>query len=236
MRKLLISALAVLALAPTAAAQAADSHAPKGARLDWLPTDEWVMSSWLPYDEQRLYATIDTTRDDLRIWLDDHRSLGQLARDHGWTGSTRSLALKLVEPRFASVSKAMRHTLVQRATDTLTQPHLARHVLFHVFHTPAVATHAPSIFGVSAATFRKLRNSGMSPVRIGARGGHSATLVRSRLGSVLQARGRHAVAAGAVSPLQAKNLWAEQSADLAAYVNRSFRTSEQQIDFICHPH
>jgi hypothetical protein len=236
MRKLLIAPLLVVALLPTAAAQAADSHASKGARLDWLPTDEWVMSAWLPYDEQRLYTTIDTTRDDLRNYLDDHRSLIGLARRHGYKGSTRALALKLVQPRFPSVSAAMRHVLVERAEDTLTQPHLSRHVLFHVFHTPAVATHAPSIFGVTAATYKRLRNSGISPKAIGARGGHGSATVRSRLASVLQARDNHGAAAGALSSTQAKSLWAEQSEDLSAYVSRAYRTSEQQIDFICHPH
>jgi stress-induced morphogen len=236
MRKLLIAPLLVLALLPAAAAQAADSHAPKGARLDWLPTNEWVMSAWLPYDESRLYATIDTSRDDLRNYLDDHRTLAALARQHGWTGSTRALALKLVQPRFAGVSKTMRHVLVQRALDTLTQAHLSRHVIFHVFHTPAIAGHAPSIFGVTATTYRRLRNHGTSPQTIGARGGHSTALVRSRLASVLRARDQHGAAVGAVSTEQAKSLWSEQQSDLAAYVTRAYRTSEQQIDFICHPH
>lgn len=43
--------LVLLLLAAPASANGADSHAPHGARLDWLPTDTWVMSGWLPYDE-----------------------------------------------------------------------------------------------------------------------------------------------------------------------------------------
>jgi hypothetical protein len=39
--RLLLLVLAALLLVP-AAAQAADSHAPHGARLDWLPSDEWA--------------------------------------------------------------------------------------------------------------------------------------------------------------------------------------------------
>ena len=236
MRKIFIAALFVVMLLPAAAAHAADTHAPKGARLDWLPSDEWVMSSWLPYDEQRLYTTIGTSRDDLRNYLDDHRTLGQLARLHGWKGSTRALALELVSPRFSGLSKSMRHVLVRRAQDTLTQAHLSRHVLFHVFHTPAVATHAPSIFGVTPATYRRLRNSGISPQAIGASQGRSPATVQSGLASVLSARDNHGAAVGAISANQAKNLWAEQSEDLSAYVRRAYRTSEQQIDFICHPH
>ena len=53
--RLVLLMLVLLALlVPTAGAGAADSHAPHGARLDWLPTDEWVMSAWLPFDEARL--------------------------------------------------------------------------------------------------------------------------------------------------------------------------------------
>jgi signal transduction histidine kinase len=51
--RLLLLVLTALLIVP-AAAQAADSHAPHGARLDWLPRDEWVMSSWLPYDDSGL--------------------------------------------------------------------------------------------------------------------------------------------------------------------------------------
>ena len=60
-RRLLVITAAFLALLP-AAAQAADSHAPKGARGDWLPRSEWVMSSWTPFDEARLYALLRTDR------------------------------------------------------------------------------------------------------------------------------------------------------------------------------
>ena len=40
-QRLLLLVLTALLLVP-AAAQAADSHAPHGARLDWLPSDEWA--------------------------------------------------------------------------------------------------------------------------------------------------------------------------------------------------
>jgi hypothetical protein len=75
-------ALIVLCLAPMVA-RAADSHAPKGARADWLPRDEWVMSSWLPYDEARFYHLLGVDRATVDAWLDDHRTLGALAQRHG---------------------------------------------------------------------------------------------------------------------------------------------------------
>src|SRR3954471_17585461 len=83
--------LALLTAVP-AGAGAADTHAPRGARLDWLPTDEWVMSGWLPFDEARLDAVVGTDHDELARWLDDHRTLAQLARRHGVDRSVTALA------------------------------------------------------------------------------------------------------------------------------------------------
>src|SRR3954466_10418753 len=147
--RLLLLALTAL-LAIPAAAQAADSHAPRGARLDWLPRDEWVMSAWLPYDEARLYDLVHSDRAEVDAWLDDHRTLGQLARTRGWT-SQRKLAHALVAPRLKGLPRAMRSLLERRALETLTQAHLSNHVIFHVFHTPATAKPAPSIFALLPA-------------------------------------------------------------------------------------
>src|SRR3954447_14872057 len=184
---LLVLALLVLPVR----ALAADSHAPKGARRGPAPADgggrwrraappggEWVMSSWLPYDEARLYRLLGVDRATVDAWLDDHRTLGALAQRHG-VHSLRAFAGRLVATR--RVTAARRRVLRARALDTLTQAHLARHVLFHVFHTPAVAGGALGVFGASPATFRRLRNDGLSPVAIGARGHRSAAHVVSAL-------------------------------------------------------
>ncbi|MDQ3722764.1 MAG: hypothetical protein M3376_06805, partial [Actinomycetota bacterium] len=167
-RRLLLIATVVLALWPGVAA-AADSHAPKGARGDWLPPSEWVMSSWLPFDEARLYSLLQTDRKAIAGWLDDRRTLGQFAARHGYRDPGR-LAEKLVAPRLRTASPAMRRTLRRRSRDMLSQAHLARHVLFHVFHTPAIPRHAQEIFGMSPQRYRALRDSGSTPVRIAARG------------------------------------------------------------------
>src|SRR5690349_20738564 len=108
-RRLLVATLVALTIAP-ATAVAADSHAPKGARGDWLPTSEWVMSSWLPFDEARLDALLRTNRAELASWLNDKRSLGALAARRGH-GDRRKLADALVAPRLRTASPAMRRTL-----------------------------------------------------------------------------------------------------------------------------
>ncbi len=232
--RLLLPALIALLLVP-AAAQAADSHAPHGARLDWLPSDEWVMSAWLPYDEARLYELVHTDRAEVDAWLDDHRTLGQLARTRGWT-SQRKLAHALVAPRLKSVRPAMRGVLERRALQTLTQGHLSNHVLFHVFHTPAIADHAQTIFGLRPATFRHLRDSGLSPTTIARRGGRTRAGAQARLAKVLKARGRRAVRLGAMSRAQARALYAEQMASLPAFMRHTYRTPSEQVSFLCRPH
>ena len=225
-RALLLSFTLLALVAP--GASAADSHAPDGARLDWLPTSEWVMSSWLPYDEERLYALLRTDRAELSTWLNDRRGLGDLARSRGHA-SLRRLAEQLV------AGTPARHRAVRRrrALDTLTQPHLANHVVFHIFHTPAIAAASTRVFGVRPQTFRRLRAQGLSPAAIGARGGRSAIAVRGALRRLLRGRADRAVRVGAVSRSQAAALLAHQEAGLRSYVHRPFRTVAQHRAFLC---
>jgi hypothetical protein len=236
--RLLLVLLALLALgaAPIPTAGAADTNAPKGARLDWLPTDTWVMSGWLPFDEARLDVVVKTDHDELVSWLDDHRTLLALARKHGVDGSAAQLARVLVAPRLAGARPAMRPVLERRARTMLTQAHLSRHVIFHVFHTPAIPRNARAIFGLSPARFRTLRNRAMTPLAIGARGGRSGAHVRGALWALLVARADRGVRVGAMSRGEARHLLAEQQAQLRVYVGRAFRTPEQQVAFLCGVH
>ena len=236
MRLRIVTIVLLLTAVLASSAGAADTHAPKGARLDWLPTDEWVMSAWLPFDEARLDTVVKTDHAELVTWLDDHRTLLQLARAHGSRESASSLAHRLVAPRLAHVRRAMRPVLERRARDMLTQAHLSRHVIFHVFHTPAIPRNARAIFGLSPDRFRALRDSAMSPLSIGARGGKSAAHVRGALWSLLVARADRGVRLGAMSRAEADHLLAEQKDQLAVYVGRAFRTPEQQVAFLCRPH
>jgi hypothetical protein len=232
-RRLLLTTLLVLALSPSAAL-AADSHAPAGARSDWLPRSEWVMSSWMPFDEARLYDVLDTNRAELATWLNDERTLGQFAARRGHRDQRR-LAATLIAPRLRTASPAMRRELRARTLEMLTQAHLARHVMFHIFHTPAIPRHAREIFGMSPRAYRVLRDSGYSPQRIAAEGGRTPKRSRAALRSVLARRDAQAVRAGAMSRRQAAALLAHQDADLGAYMHRRYRTPAQQVAFVCRP-
>jgi hypothetical protein len=234
-RRLLVTTLLFLVLAPASCALAADSHAPKGARGDWLPSSEWVMSSWLPFDEARLYAVLDTDRAELATWLDDRRTLGRFAAKRGLKDQRR-LADTLVAPRLRTASPAMRRTLRARAMELVTQPHLARHVLFHIYHTPAIPRHAQEIFGMASTAYRTLRDSGWTPLRIAAAGHRSLRSSRDELRSILVRRNDQAVRIGAMSRRQADALLAHQDAGLDPYMRRRYRTPAEQVAFVCRPH
>jgi hypothetical protein len=232
---LLVLTLAVLAAVP-GPASATDTHAPHGARGDWLPADEWVMSQWLPYDEATLDHLLHTNRDELATWLDDRHTLGQLARRRGLR-SQRALARRLVAARGGHLSPARRRTLERRALDTLTQAHLARHVLFHIYHSPAIASAARRVFGMSPARYRTLRDTGLSPRRIAAAGGRSPAQLRAALLALFRERGARAVRIGAMSARQARTLYAEQAGTVDAFIARPYRTTNQQRDYaalVCH--
>ncbi len=233
-RRLLVTTLLLLALAPAGTAFAADSHAPKGARGDWLPTSEWVMSAWLPFDEARLYDVLDTNRAQMATWLNDQRSLGEFAAGRGHRDARR-LADTLVAPRLRTASPSMRRTLRARSLEMVTQPHLARHVMFHIFHTPAIPRHAQEIFGMSSSSYRRLRDSGWTPEQIAAAGRRTATASRAALRSILVRRDDQAVRVGAMSRRQADALLAHQDAELRTYMRRHYRTPSQQVAFVCRP-
>ena len=232
---LLLLVLAVLAAVPVAA-HATDSHAPHGARGDWLPADEWVMSQWLPYDEATLDHLLHTNRDELASWLNDQRTLGALARKRGFRDQ-RALAHRLVAARADHPTGARRRMLERRALDTLTQAHLARHVLFHIYHSPAIGSSAKRLFGVSKARYVTLRDHGLSPRRIAVAGGRSQAALRASVLNLLAERGRHAVRTGAMSTRQARTLLAEQTGTVDAFIARPYRTTNQQRDYaalVCH--
>ena len=155
-----------------------------------------------------------------------------LAARHGHRNAA-ALADTLVAPRLRTASPAMRRTLRQRARDMLSQAHLARHVLFHIYHTPAIPRHAQEIFGLSASRYRLLRDSGTTPVLIAARGGRTLAQSRDALLTILAKRDDQGVRAGAMSRRQAQALFAQQQHGIKTYMQRHYRTPAQQVAFVC---
>jgi hypothetical protein len=110
-------------------------------------------------------------------------------------------------------------------------------VLFHIYHSPAIATAAPRLFAMSAARYRTLRDTGLSPRRIAAAGGRTQGELRAALLALFRRRGAHAVRIGAMSARQARTLYAEQAGTVDVFMARPYRTTNQQRDYaalVCH--
>jgi hypothetical protein len=180
MRTLALSALAALVLA-AAPAPAHDSLAPPGARHNWLPTEDWSAFHWSPFDEMRLVRLLGITHRALYDWqANDHQTLAQLAETRRI--DPRDLREQLLAPWKGRVNRAQLRVLRNHTSRMLTQGHLAQHMFWHPFHSPAfmrrpdAAAHA--LFGVSIKTYRRLRRERYTQVQIAAVGGRTRAQLR----------------------------------------------------------
>jgi Tol biopolymer transport system component len=199
-----------------------DSEAPPGSPPHWLPNEAWVMQHWLPFDEERLYSLLHSSRGEVWRWLrDDTRSLAGLARERGW--QPEALARELVAPWRGKLADPSRLALLQsRALRVLTQGHLSQHILFHSLHQNAIPDNAPAIFGVaSREEFQTLRRSELSPLQIcrlnGLSRSHAATSAEQTLRSMLE-RGVHGQA---IPQSQADRLIARQLRQLPRWLQQT---------------
>src|SRR3954454_19121015 len=198
-----------------------DSGAPAKAPAHWLPPEAWVYNHWLPYDETRLYRLLGITRVELwRQLRDDRRTLAQLAARHGWP-HPRALARALVAPEAARVGRARTATLQERALRTITQGHLAQHLFFHSLHQFAIASEAPSIFGVTDIGFRQLRRAELSPLAIARVHGRSPGEVEARAIAVLHERARTGVRGGATPQAEADRLLRRPISQLPRWLDQA---------------
>ena len=158
--------VAVTGLIGATPAAAQDSLAPRGAPKYWLPNEQWVNLLWLPYDEGRLYSLLGRDRGFVFRWVRDEKTLAELGARRGW--SSDRLADALVAPRRATLDPRSFAMVRERAERTLTQGHLAQHLLFHALHQTAVPARAHEIFGTrTREQFLRLRRAELSPLNIG---------------------------------------------------------------------
>jgi Tol biopolymer transport system component len=189
MRRLLcvtLVACCLLAAAPTA--HAADPLAPRGAQPHWIPDEGWVNLRWLPFDEDRLYSLLHTTRGEVFRWVrvDATNTLAEFAARRGW--KRERLVRALVAPRRAKVSAHVLGVLTDHTRRTLTQGHLGQHILFHDLHQTAIADHATRIFGVrTQREFLLLRRAELSPLQIGELHDHTRVAMQRGIDRVLRA-------------------------------------------------
>lgn len=186
------------------------------------------MGHWLPYDEVVLYRELRTNRAGVRGWLrDDHRTLEQLARRRGV--ETAGLAHRLVSASGVERSAPRFELRVRRAHRTMTQGHLAQHMLFHTMHHPAIGVEAPRLFGVAPSHYMLRRLNGRSPVRIA---GAGTPRQRRRLASavlrVLRRSGDESARVGATSSRQAATFLGHQRRQLDHWLDSRIRGSRRK--------
>ena len=231
MRAILALTLAVVLAAPAAAqvqapakpqTRSLDSDAPPDAPPHWLPSEQWVMQHWIPYDEARLYRLLGVARGDVwRRLRDDTRTLADLARERGW--EPRDLARELVAPWRGKLREPRRlATLESRALRTLTQGHLSQHLFFHSLHQDAIPDAAPAIFGVSSrAEFQGLRRAELSPLQICRLNGLSRAHAQGRAARTLAAMAAKGVHGQAIPAVQARRLLRRQLRQVPRWLSQT---------------
>jgi hypothetical protein len=175
----LLAVAAILIALPTASAH--DSHAPPGAPHNWLPKEDWSAFHWSPFDEMRLAHLLGITHRQLYDYQsNDHQTLAELAVSRGIDPVV--LREQLLEPWKGRVSSAQLRVLRNHTSRMLTQGHLAQHMFWHPFHSPAYMRNADKaahdLYGVSIATYRRLRRNGYTEAQIAARGGRTREQLR----------------------------------------------------------
>lgn len=208
----------VAAFAATAIpAGARDSLAPPGAQPNWLPKEGWVWMHWLPFEETELAAALGTNAAGIRAHLtDDRHTLATLAQRRGWR--VKPLARHLTRRFDGRVTRTRLAALRWRTERMLTQGHLAQHVLFHVFHGPAVPANAPALFGITRDGFLAARQAGLSPDELARRAGRDPAAVRAGVLALLTDEAAQGVKTRSQSRAQALRMLARQRKALTCWM------------------
>lgn len=209
-----LAASCVLLSGLAASSRAHDSKIPANANHNYLPTIDWIAFHWSPVDEVQLAEALGMSHVELyNFQADDHQSLDGLARN-------RRISLSKLRARLYEQWKAERLTpsqsreIKRRISLMLSQPHLAQHVFWHPFHSPAfrrnAARSARVMFGVSLARYRALRRAGRTQLEIAALGNKTETHLRRKVISHLKANIREGVASKQMLPSQADRMYKRQ--------------------------
>lgn len=175
-----VAAVLSAALLTAPPARTADTEAPPGAGKNWLPNEDWVIRHWIPFEERTLYRELGVHKHFVFRWLDDYdHTIAGLARLRGV--DPNALIRRLVRPWKGKVSRKQYLLLRSRTRRTMTQSHLSRHLLFHVFHNRRIGDNAPKIFGVSKYTWWDMRRNGRTVMEVARRGKRSERQVLREL-------------------------------------------------------
>ena len=155
------------------------------------------MELWQPFETEALYRVLKVDRAATFDYLFvKRRSLNQLAEERGIPRG--GLGRRLVRASSDYRSQSTEHMLVARAERVLNQPHLADHMLHHIFHTWSVFRYE-RVFGLPKPRFNDLFRRGVSYNEIAAAGGLALPDFRSRVISAFDTGQRKGLRLGRVS-------------------------------------
>jgi lambda repressor-like predicted transcriptional regulator len=232
-RTLSLSLLAALLLL-AAPASAHDSLAPPGAPHNWLPKEDWSAFHWSPFDELKLARLLGVTHRELYDYqADDHRTLAELAVARGIAPTT--LREELIAPWKGHVTRAQLRVLRNHTSRMLTQGHLAQHMFWHPFHSPAFMRHADraahELYGVSIRGYRRLRRAGWTEVQIAARGGRTPAQLRRAITRHLEMESELGVRLHLTPRSQAQRMLARQRSLVNCWMSKPLPAFDPDIPF-----
>jgi hypothetical protein len=216
---LLVIVAALAGVAPASASgPAPDSLAPAGAAHNWLPKEGWVWMHWLPFEERELASALGTDAAGIRAYLaDDTHRLATLAKRRGW--QVKPLARHLTRRFDGRVPRKRLAALRRRAERMLTQGHLAQHVLYHVFHGPAVPANAPALFGITREQFLAARQAALTPDELARRASRDPAAVRAGVERLLTDEAAQGVRTRSQSRAQARRMLSRQRDALTCWMS-----------------
>lgn len=232
MRLCALMAIAVTLVAAPASAH--DSLAPPGARHNWLPTEDWSAFHWSPFDEVRLAHLLGITHRELYDYQsNDHQTLAELAVARGIDPMT--LREQLLAPWKGRVSGARLRVLRNHTSRMLTQGHLAQHMFWHPFHSPAFMRDADKaahdLFGVSIKTYRRLRRDGWTEAQIAARGGRTTAQLRQTITHHMEMEAAMGVRMKLTPRSQAARMLARQKSLIDCWMSKPLPRFDPDIPF-----
>jgi hypothetical protein len=234
MRVAVVIALVGSLLAAGSSAVAHDSLAPPNAGHNWLPKEDWSAYHWSPFDEMRLVRLLGMTHRALYDYQsDDHKTLAELAVARGI--NPVELREELLTPWKGLVSRKQLRVLRNHTSRMLSQGHLAQHMFWHPFHSPAYMRHADQaaheLYGVSIKTYRAMRREGATEIQIAAVGGRTPRQLKTAIVGHLEMESAMGVERQMIPRSQAARMLARQKSLVDCWMHKPLPAFDPDIPF-----
>jgi hypothetical protein len=222
---LLLIALAAVAISvfphASGAVRRADPGAPPGAGPTWLPSVDWVMDRWVPFNEDDLARALGFQTPYLaeRV-MGDHTTLTQIA--HRQHRSVKAVEAALMRPWAGRATPAQRRRLRAHIRTMFTQPHLAVHMLRHPQHVDVTRAQWTRVFGIApAAVNAEIASTGATRLQVALKHRRAGAPVKSDLRRIYAQIAQRGVRAREMLPSEARIVRAGEDRSLLTWWNES---------------